>query len=130
MLKSEFSKKDAANRRADRYKESLRSSPEMMQDPTNNPYMYMQSAIEVVKQKLLGIELTNEKLDEVDSNERAKQILRQQNKFLRDNLKSMNDNISVLISKLSQEDEKMKRNALNQGNYSVMINSQPGKPRL
>ena len=41
----------------------------------------------------------------------------------------MNDNISVLISKLSQEDEKVKRNALNQGHYSVMINSQPGKPK-
>ena len=130
MLKSEFSKKEAANRRAHRYNESLRSSPEMMQNPSNNPYMYMQSAIEVVKQKLQGIDLTNEKLDEVNSDERMKEILRQQNKFLRNNLKSMNDNISLLISKLSQEDEKMKRNALNQGNYSVMINSQPGKPRL
>ena len=41
MLKSEFTKKDAANRRARQYNESLRASQEMMQDPTNNPYMYM-----------------------------------------------------------------------------------------
>ena len=123
MLKSEFTKKEAANRRANRYAESLRSSPEFVQDPSTNPYLYMKSAIEVVKSKLQSIDITNEKIDEVQTRERQEQILLQQNRFLRSNLKSMNDNISVLISKLSQEDEKVKRNALNQGHYSVMINS-------
>ena len=49
MLKSEFNKKEAANKWANRYTESLKASPELIQDPTNNPYLYMQSAIEVVK---------------------------------------------------------------------------------
>ena len=41
MLKSEFNKKEAANKWANRYTESLKASPELIQDPTNNPYLYM-----------------------------------------------------------------------------------------
>ena len=88
-----------------------------------NPFLQIQSVINVVKEKLQNMEVTKQSMKKSTTIGEKQKVLRQQNKYLKSNLKSMSDNISTLITRLNQEDLKNRRNALHQGNYSLMYGS-------
>jgi len=76
---------------------------------TVNPYNAIDVTLKVAKEKLAIIKAKSSQLDEIDSPDRKKKFLKNENKQLRDQLATMSDNVNLLIEQMNKETLRKRR---------------------
>jgi len=68
-----------------------------------NPYQFIEKALMQAKGRLNQMKSTPQIVESLTDNDKKKRYLKNENKQLRDQLKSMSDNVNLLIEKMNQE---------------------------
>ena len=107
MLKSAFEKFDAAKERAARnLSPNLNYSLNSVEE-TRNPFKLIENAIHEAKTKIYRMQ-ASKIVHQIPSSVEKKKLVQAENKLLREHLKSMSDNVNILIEKMNQESLKKK----------------------